>query len=390
MQKEKLAIILSRFPYPLNKGDKLRAYYQIKYLSNQFDIYLFALTTEPVSQNSIDELTPYCTKIDISNISKTTTLKGIIKSLLQGYPIQVGYFFSSKIKKEIQEKINKQNIKKVYCQLSRTALYAEGLNVFKVIDFQDAFSINYLRLSQKTTFIHKLFYLREYKTMKAFEQKMFSDFDYSTIITEYDQEQLANQNKKMVVIPNGVETNYFSPIHPTRSYDIAFVGNLSYLPNKQAVLYLLEKIYPIIKKEIPTIKINIAGADTPKELYRFTNENITISGFVKDIREVYSSAKIFIAPLFTGAGLQNKLLEAMSMELPCISSEIVCQSLNASHLENIFIASTPNEFTEYTFQLLQSDELRANIGKKAREFVLSNFSWDTANKKLADLLCLNK
>ncbi len=390
MQKEKLAIILSRFPYPLDKGDKLRAFYQIKYLSQDYEISLFALSSKPVADEWIEQLHPYCAHIHIYYIHPFSIGTGIVKSLLSGLPIQVGYFYSSKIKKEIHKNIEKRNIKKVYCQLSRTALYANEIDCFKVIDFQDAFSINYLRQSQNTQFIHKLFFLREHKTMKKFEEKMFSQFNYSTIITEFDKEQLVKQNPKMKVIQNGVDTDFFNPKKKSNVFDIAFVGNLSYLPNKQAVLYIVKKIYPILKEKLPSIQINIAGADTPQEFYQFSDENICISGFVDDIRDVYLSTKIMIAPLFTGAGLQNKILEAMSMELPCITSEIVCHSLDAEHQSNLYVASTPEEFANYTLQLLQDDELRIKTGKQARKFVLEHFSWKKANKNLSALLSLNK
>lgn len=385
MQREKLAIVLSRFPYPLDKGDKLRAYHQIKYLSNYFEIYLYALHTERIAPEFQNELTPYCKQITLYKISSWNILLGVLYSLSHRYPIQVGYFYSSKIKKELQKNISQNSISKVYCQLSRTALYVNDMPIFKVIDLQDAFSTNYLRIQQYTKGIYKLFYQREYKSMKKFEAWMLMNFEYCTIISHFDKEQIATNQDNLHVVPNGVDTVFFQSKKQEKEYDIAFVGNLSYLPNKQAVLYLCEKIIPLLILQFPELKVNIAGVGASDEIFNLANKHIEVSGYVKDIRDVYNNAKTFVAPMQTGAGLQNKLLEAMSMELPCVTTPIVNLSLKAKESE-VYVAESPIDFVQQISQLLHSESLRVELGKNARNFVVENYSWEKSNKKLNDIL----
>jgi sugar transferase (PEP-CTERM/EpsH1 system associated) len=384
--RKKVAVILSRFPFPLDKGDKLRAYHQIKYLSQDFDIYLFSLHTEKVSPNDLKELEPFCKEISLYHISYFDIFKGIIFSLMHHFPIQVGYFFSKRIKKEITNRINALQISTTYCQLSRTALYAEDLTCRKVLDFQDAFSTNYLRLSENTGGIQKMFYKREYKTMHAFEKKVIGSFDYCTIISAFDKSQIYDPSDSIVVVPNGVDTEYYSSTNKQENYDLLFVGNLSYLPNKNAVYFLVQNILPLLLKVNPNLTIRIVGADTPKEIFALANANVHVSGFVAEIREVYDTAKLFVAPLFTGAGLQNKILEAMSMQIPCITTSVVNKSLDGQDNIHLLIANNEQEFVSKIESLISSAALRVKLSSSAREFVAQSFSWETANKKLKEIL----
>ena len=385
MYKKNIAIILSRFPFPLNKGDKLRAYHQIKYLSNYFDIHLHCLHTEKIEEKDRLEIEKYCISIHTYPLKKMTILKGILLSILNNFPIQVGYFFSQKIKKQIEKNIQLQSVETLYCQLSRTALYAKDFTCKKVIDFQDAFSANYEKIAKESNGIFKIFYRRESKTMKVFEQKIFTWFDESTIISENDKAQIAN-NQNIHVIQNGVDTNYFINANIEKKYDILFVGNLSYLPNKMAVFYLVNHIFPLLKLKLPNIKINIVGADTTPDIFALANENITVSGFVDDVRSAYNSSTLFVAPLFTGAGLQNKILEAMAMQLPCVSTSVVNASLNAMDKNQIFIANNEDEFVSSILLLLQDISLQNEIKNNAKEFILKKFSWQVANEKLLQIL----
>lgn len=379
-------MILSRFPYPLDKGDRLRAYHQLRFLSQHYDIFLYCLHRGALEEPDRKIIAAYCTQLTIYPLSLFAIGKGIVWSLFKNLPVQVGYFFSPAIKKPLQADLRKHGIDTVYCQLSRTALYAQDVDLYKVIDFQDAFSTNYLRLSENTGGFYRWFYHREHRTMKAFELQILHWFNRCTIISQFDKEQIDPVTNKIVTVSNGVDTGYFQPKIKAKKYDIVFVGNLSYLPNKTAALYLIKKLLPLLKAQKPSIRINIAGADTPKELFLLSDENVTVSGFAEDIRDVYQDAKIFVAPLFTGAGLQNKILEAMSSGVPCVTTPIVNASVEAEQGSEILIADDEQTFCDHIFHLLHDEELQQKISYAARIFVEKQFSWQRANEKLLGIL----
>jgi glycosyltransferase involved in cell wall biosynthesis len=301
------------------------------------------------------------------------------------YPLQVGFFYQKKRLDAIQKYIKTIAPNYVYCQLSRTALYGKDFSTYNVIDLQDAFSANYLRSISKSALLKKWFFKREYSTMCAFEEKMLQWFTHCTIISQFDKNQINSELANLHVVPNGVDTNYFLPKNMEKVYDILFIGNMSYEPNLLAAKYIYNQILPEIIKYLPNIKICIAGAHAIKACKYMNHKNLFIVGYTPDIREIYLSAKIFIAPLFTGAGMQNKILEAMSLALPCITTTLVNSSILAIHPTQIRIADTVSGFCEHIQDLLQKPILQKEIGIEARKYIVENFQWESVNEKLCKL-----
>ena len=386
MTRKKIAILLSRFPFPLDKGDKLRAYHQIKFIAQYHDVYLYALTEGNIADEWLNELKPYCREVKIYTLNKWQIFMQSCLAICKGYPLQVGYFFNPFIKKLIQQDITQVKPDTIYCQLSRMALYANDLPYRKVIDFQDAFSMNYARIQKQENGIKKVFYAWESKRMQAFEKLMLQWFDACTIISAFDKANISIQPNKLEVVANGVDNNYFKPMQTDKKYDILFLGNLSYLPNQNAVQYLVEKIMPLLIQRKANIKVNIAGGSTLSENSRMNTPQINYSGWVKDSRVAYAETVLFVAPLFTGAGLQNKLLEAMSMGIPCIATSIANASLHAKPNEEIMIADDAVAFVDCIMYLLENEEKRRQLQVNAAKFIQDNYSWDSVNQRL--LACL--
>lgn len=383
--KQKVVMILSRFPYPLDKGDKLRAYHQLLHMSKSMDIHLICITTQRVMKKDIDEIMPYIHSLKIYPFSLLQSIQGIIYALQNKLPLQVGFFYQKKRVEQIQEYIKNIAPSYVYCQLSRTALYGKNFKAYNIVDMQDAFSANYLRSINKSSFLKKWFFKREYSTMCAFEEKMLQWFTFCTIISQFDKNQINADANNLKVVPNGVDTNFFAPKFIEKKYDILFVGNMSYEPNMLAAIYIYKKIIPTIVKIIPNIRVCIAGAHATKACKNMQHNNLHILGYSPDIREVYLSTKIFIAPLFTGAGMQNKILEAMSLALPCVTTTLVNSSIMANHPSQILIADTVSGFCEHIQKLLQYNELQNEIGQEARKYIVENFQWESVNEKLCKL-----
>ena len=386
MSRKKIAIVLSRFPYPLNKGDKLRAYHQIVFLAKQNDIFLYCLSDEKVNENDFNEVKKWCVSVEIFELNKTSIAWNLMNSFLKKLPAQVGYFFNANIQKQIKASILKIKPDVVYGQLARTAFYIKDLPFKRVIDFQDAFSTNYVRIAENATFLKQIFYKRESNLMQSFEQKMLSWFDASTIISDFDKSQIANENENLAVVSNGVDTHYFTATPKEKKYDLLFCGNLSYLPNKNAVIFLCEKIAPLLIEKMPTIKINIVGGNSAADFKKYASNHIHFAGWVEDVRTAYDETKLFVAPLFTGAGLQNKLLEAMSMQVPCVVSSVTNASLIATENKHVLIANNEYEFVEKIIQLLKDEHLQHSFKVNARIFVEENYSWDKANQILENIL----
>ncbi len=382
----KLLFITSRFPYPYEKGDKLRSYYFLKHLSVNNEIILISLNEKPVEQKNIEKIKEIVSKVYVFPLSRFSRYLNSFLALFKYIPLQAGYFFNPKVKKNIKQVIDNEKPEHIFCQLLRIALYVKKINIPKTIDYQDAFSYGVKRRIDKSKFPMSLILRLEYSKLKNFEQRIFNWFDNRIIITETDKHLLNVKEKSQVhVVSNGVDIEYFDYTkfpNCSKKYDLLFTGNMNYPPNIYCALYIAKKILPLIKIKFPNIKIAFVGANPHPLLKKLSNENIEVTGWVEDMRSYYASSHVFIAPMQLGTGLQNKLLEAMAMRMPCITSELANSGLNAEHMKHIIVCKTTEEICNFTETLLTNTELSDFIASNAFEYVKHTFSWKTQAEKL--------
>lgn len=389
MGRKKILFYTSRIPFPLEKGDKLRAYHQIKHLSKNFDVVLCCISDIPLSEAAKNELDKYTTNIYVYQTSKLSMLINMAVAGFYKFPFQVGYFFNTGAHYYFNQAIQKEQPDHIFVQLLRMAEYVSNVTTIpKSLDYMDTFSKGIERRMQKASGIKKLIFKIEFERLKRYEEKLFDKFDHSFIISEQDQLSFSFENAKNIkILPNGVDDNFFTPlVAPEKKYDLVFTGNMSYPPNVSAVIYIAEKIIPILKKTIPNIQFLIAGATPTSQVKALANENIQVSGWLDDIRDAYNESKIFLAPLQIGTGLQNKLLEAMSMEIPSITSDLANNALGATHQENILIGSTPEEYAEHVLYLLNNSSEAERIATAGKRHVNNNFNWPAITDQMTDIL----
>ncbi|MPM68223.1 hypothetical protein SDC9_115154 [bioreactor metagenome] len=296
---------------------------------------------------------------------------------MKGLPLQVGYFYNNKAKKQLLELVNRSTPDRIYCQLLRTAEYGKMFNIRKMIDYQDVFSQGMLRRAEKSNFLFKKIFMTEYYRLQRYERNLFSWFDHKIIISKYDRDYIAHpQKEEITIIPNGVDHDFFRPQLSEKKYDLVFTGNMNYPPNISAAEYIVYQILPIVQKVLPNTTALISGVTPHARVRALQGHNVTVTGWVEDIRTSYSSAKIFIAPMLIGTGLQNKLLEAMAMKLPCISSKLANKSLCAKPNDEIITCQTPQEYADAVVYLLQNQEDADKLADNGHRFVKQQYNWE--------------
>ena len=378
----KLFVLLSRVPYPLEKGDKLRAFHHIRCLSKYHEIHLFCLNDTELHPLAIEELEKYCKSITIVRMKKLSIYWGLLRALFNGLPFQVGFFYHPFIKKKIESKIAKIQPDHIFCQLIRVAEYVKGINIPKTLDYQDVFSKGAERMSADSSFFMELILKIEAKRIKKYERDIFDYFNNKIIISTPDRDAIDHpENESIHVIPNGVDMNFFCPAESKPHYDILFTGNMAYPPNVNGVEFLVNQILPELKKYRQDIKILIAGATPNKRVMRLATDGVTISGWVKDIRTCYCDAKIFVAPMQIGTGLQNKLLEAMAMKLPCITSGLANNALFATEDVEILVGYSPDDYAKKIIMLLENAETYNRIAQAGFLLVKNNYNWEIQVEK---------
>ena len=381
----KLVIITPRVPDILDKGDKLRIFHQIKFLSKFHEIYLICLEEKKNKKLEIEKYIENIYTLKNSSISKLFNI--LYYTIIKKKPIQVSYYYSKDSQKKIDHLIKKINPDWIYCQLIRSSEYIKSYKQKKIIDYMDSFSLGLKRRESISYGLMKLLIQFEYNRVKKYEKNIFNHFDSHTIISDFDKENINHSEKdKIMVIPNGIDTNFFKKNKSKNENIILFVGNMSYPPNILAAKFICEKIFPLINNKKIDFKIIIAGSSPNREVRSLAkiDSKIKITGFVDDIRDIYKDASIFIAPMFIGSGLQNKLLEAMSMKIPCITTDLANKSLKAKNNE-IIIANNEHEFALKCLELLNNSKKRFELGENGHIFVKENFSWEESTRKINNL-----
>ena len=240
-------------------------------MSKRHKIYLCSLNlpftkAHPKALNILNE---FCEEVRFINLSLSEISISLFTSLFSNTPFQSALFSDAKAKKQVNNYLDSVQPDHIYCQLTRVAEYVIDKKQNKTLDYMDAFSIGMERRKNNAHLIKRLVYQWEYKKQKAYERFVFDAFDQHSIITEEDRNYISHkEHKRIQIIPNGVDFNYFKPLDTEEEYDIVFVGNLSYPPNVDACLYLCKEILPIIQEKRPKANVLLAGAKPSTKITR--------------------------------------------------------------------------------------------------------------------------
>jgi glycosyltransferase involved in cell wall biosynthesis len=168
------------------------------------------------------------------------------------------------------------------------------------------------------------------------------------VLTNRDAEMLKlNARLPIVVIPNGVDVES-SPLPVTnRGANLAVLGNYDYAPNLDAALRLVRDIFPLIQQKIPAARLCLVGSSPPPALRAYASDHIEITGHVPDIRPYFEYSMIFISPLQFGAGIKNKILEALAMQTPVVATPVSCDGISVEHGQHVLIGKTNEELVNH-------------------------------------------
>ena len=382
---KKLVVITSRFPYPLDKGDKLRAYHQIKQFSQNAEVHLISLSNTSVKKEYRAELEKICSSVNIFKLKKISSAFSILKAIFNKKPFQVALFYNRSIHKKISAQIRQLKPNHIYCQLVRCAEYVkEEYDIPKTIDYMDVLSKGIERRISSSPLYQKKILEIEAERLKVYEHIIFEYFDLHSIISVQDKELIYHKRRESIsVIPNGIDTDFFHPNRDLKkNHTLLFNGNMQYQPNVKSAVYIATQIMPIIHKTNPDVTLLISGTSPTKEVKELASDKITVSGWMDDIRDAYNTSEIFIAPMQIGTGLQNKLLEAMAMNMPCISSKLANNALKATPNEEILIGNNKEEYAKLILELLANPSLKNDLSKNGQNYVMKNFNWVSSTRKI--------
>jgi glycosyltransferase involved in cell wall biosynthesis len=326
----------------------------------------------------------FCKKIEYFHVDTPTYFFNCLKSIGGSLPLQTAGLYDARFHERIKAMVIKHSIDIVYCQLIRMAPYAQNLNRPVVFDYMDALGEGMKLRAKISPWYLKTLYNFEANNVLSYEASISTLFDKYTVISEIDKLQLKSlEHLKLEVLPNGVDHEFFSPQGKVKKYDICFVGNLGYLPNIIAVERIVNEIAPAYFKKYNTnLSILLSGARPTYKILKLQSDYVRVLSWREDIRKSYDESKILCAPIYEGTGQQNKILEAMAMGVPCITSTKVNQSIKAVNGTEILMADKTADIVTAIHLLLNDDEIYSEISTNGRRFVIDRYTWERSIAKL--------
>ncbi|HLX40641.1 MAG TPA: glycosyltransferase family 4 protein [Ktedonobacteraceae bacterium] len=367
---------------------RVRPFNLIKSLSAVHDISLVALFVDDYELAMVKDIEEYCVSVDLVPLPRWQAYTNCLRALPTLMPLRVAYYRSPAFVQRIKEVIEKQKIVVVHGELIKVvpalkAVLAEQ-KIPILYDSVDCISW-FLQQEIETTpnILKKAFVYSELQKMRRYEGTKLHDFDQLIITSAADRKRLGRltgQPQNIQVVSNCVDTDYFKPEQDFREVDsLVYCAKLDYFPNAQAILHFCEHTLPLVWKRHPHVRLSIVGSNPPQSVRALAvDTRITVTGYVPDIRPYLGTATVALAPLLVAAGTQFKILEALAMGTPMVTTPRCSLALGTQHGVHLLVAEEPQEYADAIVKLLDNPQLAERLGAAGRWFVLENYSWSNA------------
>jgi glycosyltransferase involved in cell wall biosynthesis len=391
---KKIIMFLPRVPYPLREhGISIRYFPIIEHLSKSHTLDLVLFRPNPDEKESYEELRKYCR--NVSYVQNPKHLADGVFSKLMTYcrfavpwspPLTPVAHGAGEIQRVIAEQAGKDRydvllwVGALFLPHLLSAMPLNSVGRY-IVDFIDSPSLIKKRWEKDLFRFESLERYELWKTIR-WEGEVIRKMDETVYISDVDSRTVPENltaGKRRNVVPNGVELGSYTAgkVDGIVSPNIGFLGNMGYRPNIEAVHWLYDKVYLPIRSEMPGLSLIVIGKDPVDSVKELGSEpGVLVTGTVEDIWPYVNSVDVFVVPLLRGAGLKNKILEAMGAGRPVITTAIGNEGVDAVDGKDIAIRETPEEFRMEAVRLLRSADARRAMGDSARRFVRDRFSWD--------------
>ncbi len=379
----RILYLSQRVPYPPNKGDKLRSFNQIKFLSQFHEITLVCLADNHSDLKHEYALSPYCKSVDIVPLSTFSSRINALKALFTGRPLTQAYFYSAALKRIVADKLKNDTFDMVFVYCSSMAQYVEDVSSLpKVIDYVDVDSEKWAQYALHAKFPLRQIYRIEDRRLRRYETLLCDKFQRGFLVSEKEVDDfyhLVTPNQTVVPLLNGVDLEMFQPgLQPYDRRRIVFTGVMDYFANVETVLYFYREIFPFIKKALPDVMFYVVGSNPVKELIELgkADSDVIITGYVDQIQQYVQQSAVFVAPMRIARGVQNKILEAMAMGVPVVTNSLGSKGVSATAGVEIIVEDDPYNFAQQVVKLINNSVWRGEVSRNARKAVEQRYDWN--------------
>jgi glycosyltransferase involved in cell wall biosynthesis len=387
---KKILFVSARLPYPALEGHQIRALGILKQLSKNFDIHLLSLLREGEvidESNNLGRLCKSISGIEIDYGIYSAVTAGV-KALFNNQPLVVTKYVTARLRKNFLQQVEEIKPDIIHLDLLPLAglidLIPKGI---KVVLNEHNLESDLIRqkLNTLNSFLLKIIYQREYRTLAKFEATVCQYVDLVLACSERDAEGLQNLGaKKVCCIPNGVDAKRLQPDNSNKlKKTLVFLGGMGWYPNRLGIIWFLDEVFPLILKQDPKIILQIIGNPEPFITIPATvNESVERLGFVDDFVPYVQQSTLMIVPLNVGSGTRLKVVEGLALGKCMVSTNKGAEGVGLTHGKDILFADTPEQFSIEVLGAVNSVEKASLIEKNARKLADSVYDWDVIGEKL--------
>lgn len=392
MRKLRILEIAPQLPIPPIDGGKISIYGQLKSLANRgHHITFICYKNDKTSIDDINQMLKYSKPSMIDLNTRNNLIKAFI-NLFSSKPYNVSKYISKKLVTTLEKIFQIENFDIVHIDHIHMAWVIEILRqltnspiVLREHNFESDIVFRYYKNSKN--FLLKRYLFMQYERLIEYETTIAQKFDKVIMISSSDEEKIKSFNKNIntITIPAGVDEDLlrFKANQENKiKYSLFHIGDLGWYPNLDGLRWFIEKVFPLVVKKIPGVKLFVYGKNSNKlKISTSLKNNVIIKGFVDDLMNELKDKEIGIIPLRIGSGIRIKILELMAQGYCLVSTSIGCEGIGVDNGKNIILADSENYFAEKILYLFENDDVIRNIGLNASNFIKENFLWKDIVKK---------
>ncbi len=382
---EDLLLLIHRIPYPPNKGDKIRSYHLLKHLAQHYRVHLATFVDDEDDWQHVPRVQALCASSHFARLNPKLARVRSLGALLGNRSLSLDYYRDRGVRHWVAQAVASHNIARVLVFSSPMAQYAETLaGSRRVVDFCDVDSDKWRQYAEKKSWPMNMLYAHEARQLLRYERAVAGSTQASLFVSAPEAElfrKLAPESDARIgFFNNGVDTDYFTPHaeyanpYAAGGQALVFCGAMDYWPNVDAVSWFAREIFPAILARHPQALFYIVGARPSPEVQQLgTLPGVVVTGTVPDVRPYVAHAAVCVAPLRIARGIQNKVLEAMSMAKTIVVSSQALEGIEAVPGAALLLATDAREFEQAVCAALEAPA--AEVGQRARATVEARYSW---------------
>ena len=398
----KLLFLTPQLPYPPHKGTTLRNFNLIRQLATDHEIHLLSFVDDESEVRWAEPLRDLCARIDVRRPPRRSLRRRGFDSLTSRLPDMALRLWTPAMRDLVRDALARESFDVVQVEGIEMARY--WLDVAQSPDLQqrarlsvfDEHNAEYV-LQQRAfetdvrrprKWLGALYSFIQWHKLVGYERRCLRAFDAVVAVSETDRDALLRlaPDLNISIVPNGIDTEFNAPRppHTPTTFTLVFTGTMDFRPNVDAVTWFCAHVLPLIEEQVPDVRFTIVGVNPKKAVQRLAADPaVVVTGWVPDVRSYIQEAAVYVVPLRMGGGTRFKVLEAMALGVPIVSTRVGCEGIDLVPGEEALLADEPAAFAAAVVSLLRDPARGAEMTRRARRRVEAHYDWRAIVPRLA-------